>query len=98
MNEHEIQKIISGGESSKIQFKERLPHSDRLAHEIIAFSNSKGGLIIFGVNDKTGELNGLSFNEIREVNQQLVNIASQKIYPPVYLTTERFMLVTKRLL
>ncbi|GHV69811.1 transcriptional regulator [Spirochaetia bacterium] len=88
MNEQEILKIISGGECSKVQFKERLPHIDNLAHEIIAFSNSQGGLIIFGINDKTGKINGLSFGEIREINQQLVNAASQKIYPPVYLTTE----------
>jgi predicted HTH transcriptional regulator len=26
--------------------------------------------------------------EIQQINQQLVNVASQKVYPPVYLTTE----------
>ena len=88
MNEQDLQKIICNGESSSVQFKERLPHIDSLAHEIIAFSNSHGGIILFGVNDKTGNINGLSFNEIREINQQLVNAASQKVYPPVYLTTE----------
>ena len=88
MNEEELLKLISGGESSKVQFKERLPHPDSFAHELIAFSNSKGGAVIFGVNDKTGELNGLSFPEIQQLNQQLVNIASQKVYPPVFVTTE----------
>ena len=88
INEQELLQIINGGESSKVQFKERLPHPDSLAHEIIAFSNSHGGTIIFGVNDKTGALNGLSFDEIRQVNQQAVNVASQKVYPPVYLTSD----------
>jgi len=88
MNEQELLQIIMKGESSKIQFKERMPHPDNLAHELIAFSNSLGGKIIFGVNDKTGELNGLSFSEIQQANQQIVNIASQKVYPPVFLTTE----------
>ncbi|MDR0555255.1 MAG: putative DNA binding domain-containing protein [Treponema sp.] len=88
MTEQELKKIITGGESSKVQFKEHLPHIDSLAHEIIAFSNSQGGIIIFGVNDKTGGIRGLSFEEIREVNRQLVNAASQKVYPPVFLTTE----------
>jgi len=88
MTEQEIKEIIKSGESSKVQFKERLPHPDSLAHEMIAFSNSHGGKIIFGVNDKTGELNGLSFGEIQQINQQVVNIASQKVYPPVYLETE----------
>jgi len=88
MTEQELLNIINGGETSKTQFKERLPHPDSLAHEMIAFSNSHGGKIIFGVNDKTGELNGLSFGEIQQINQQVVNIASQKVYPPVYLETE----------
>ena len=88
MNEQELLQIINGGESSKVQFKERLPHPDNFAHELIAFSNSKGGTIIFGVNDKTGELNGLSFVEIQQLNQQIVNIASQKVYPPIFITTE----------
>jgi predicted HTH transcriptional regulator len=88
MTEEKTLALIQGGESSKVQFKERLPHIDSLAHELIAFSNSAGGMILFGVNDKTGDLNGLSFNEIQELNRQLVNAASQKIFPPVYVTTE----------
>jgi predicted HTH transcriptional regulator len=88
MTEHELLQIIKGGESSTVQFKERLPHQDSLAHEMIAFSNSRGGIIIFGVNDKTGNLNGLSFGEIQMANQQMVNIASQKVYPPIFLETE----------
>jgi predicted HTH transcriptional regulator len=88
MNEQELLQTINMGESSKVQFKERMPHLDSFAHELIAFSNSRGGVIIFGVNDKTGELNGLSFSEIQQINQQIVNAASQKVYPPVYVSTE----------
>ena len=88
MTEQELLQTIAGGESSRVQFKERLPHPDSFAHELIAFSNSQGGKIIFGVNDKTGELHGLSFGEIQQLNQQVVNIASQKVYPPVYLVTD----------
>jgi predicted HTH transcriptional regulator len=40
------------------------------------------------VNDKTGAINGLSFSGIQDLNRQLVNAASQKVYPPVYITTE----------
>ena len=88
MTEQELLQMINNGESSKVQFKERLPHPDSVSQELIAFSNSNGGIIIFGVNDKTGELNGLSFSEIQEINQKIVNIASQKVYPPVYIFTE----------
>jgi len=36
IDEQELLKIINGGESSTVQFKERLPHPDSLAHEMIA--------------------------------------------------------------
>jgi predicted HTH transcriptional regulator len=88
MDSAELLSIIKRGESSKVQFKERMPHPDSFAHELIAFSNSQGGIIVFGVNDKTGDLHGLSFAEIQQINQQIVNIASQKVYPPVYLVTD----------
>ena len=84
----ELIDLIEGGESSKVQFKERLPHIDSLAQEIVAFSNTGGGIIVIGVNDKTGALNGLSFQEIQAVNQQVVNTASNNIFPPVFLETE----------
>lgn len=80
--------LIQKGESSSVQFKERLPHQDSIAQEMVAFSNSQGGLLIVGVNDKTGELNGLTFQEIQATNQQLVNVASQSIHPPIFITTE----------
>lgn len=98
MDAKELFEIIKLGESSKVQFKERMPNLDSIANEVIAFSNSKGGIIIFGVNDKTGDLNGLSFNEIQQINQQIVNVASQKVYPPVFLMTETIELNDNKLL
>jgi len=83
MTESELLQIIESGESSKVQFKERLPNPDSFAHELIAFSNSKGGQIILGVNDKTGNIKGFNFTEIQQINQQIVNIASQKIITEV---------------
>lgn len=84
----ELLDAISKGESSTVQFKERLPHLDDLAKEMIAFSNSEGGIILVGVNDKTGALNGLSYDEIQTTNRQLVEAATQKIFPPINITTE----------
>jgi predicted HTH transcriptional regulator len=92
MEAQELLTLIRKGESSTVQFKERSPHGDSLAQELIAFSNSRGGLILFGIDDKTGALHGLSFAEIQHLNQQLVNTASQKVYPPVYLTTETVLI------
>ena len=88
MEASELLGLIQKGESSSVQFKERLPHQDSLAQEMVAFSNTKGGLIVIGVNDKTGALNGLSFEEIQQTNRQLVNVASQSVFPPIMITTE----------
>jgi len=84
----ELLELIQQGESSRVQFKERLPNTDSLAQEMVAFSNTEGGKIIIGVNDKTGDLNGLSFQELQSVNQQLVNVASQSVFPPIVIKTE----------
>lgn len=84
----ELLEVIQRGESSSVQFKERLPHVDSLAQEMVAFSNTDGGKIIIGVNDKTGDRNGLSYQELQEVNQKLVNVASQSVFPPIIIKTE----------
>jgi len=88
MEVSELLDIIRKGESGKVQFKERMSHITGMAYEMIAFSNSEGGKIIFGVNDKTGDLNGLSFSEIANLNSQLANIASNNILPPIFIKTE----------
>ena len=84
----ELLELIQKGESSTVQFKERLPHTDSIAQEMVAFSNSSGGLIIIGVNDKTGAINGLNFEEIQTTNNLLVNVASQNVFPPIVISTE----------
>lgn len=84
----ELLELIQKGESSTVQFKERLPNPDSLAQEMVAFSNTTGGIVIIGVNDKTGAINGLSFQEIQATNSQLVNVASQSIFPSIVIKTE----------
>jgi len=88
MESSELLAIIKRGESSKVQFKERLPHIDSFTHELIAFANTNGGILIIGVNDKTGDLKGLSFSEIQQSNSQIANAAAQKIFPPINVLTE----------
>lgn len=47
MNAVELLSIIGTGETSTVQFKELLPHRDSIAQEIVAMSNSLGGVIHF---------------------------------------------------
>jgi predicted HTH transcriptional regulator len=85
----ELLDIIAKGQSSTVQFKERVNDAYSIATEMVAFSNSQGGLLIIGVNNKTGALNGLSFKEIEAANQLLVNAASDNVKSPITIFTEQ---------
>jgi len=87
MNAIELLDLISTGETSKVQFKEELPHRDSVAQEIVAMSNSLGGLILLGVKDVTGEVTGLSSVQVEEYDRIVSQIADN-LKPPVYITTE----------
>jgi len=51
MSEEEILKIIAGGESSTVEFKRKSPGPLKLAKEISALANTKGGYLFIGVDD-----------------------------------------------
>jgi ATP-dependent DNA helicase RecG len=87
MNAIELLDIISTGETSKVQFKEELPHRDSVAQEIVAKSNSLGGDILLGVKDVTGEVTGLTAEQVESYDRVISEIADN-LKPPVYLTTE----------
>jgi len=88
MDALELLELIQKGETSTVQFKERLPEPYKLGTEMVAFSNTNGGVIIVGVNDKSGELNGLSFDELQAANQLLANVSSDHVKSPIYIITE----------
>ena len=87
MNSRELLDLISTGETSRVQFKEALPHRDSIAKEIVAMSNSLGGLIFFGVKDITGEIVGLTNEKLEEYDQIISQIADN-LKLPVYIATE----------
>jgi predicted HTH transcriptional regulator len=47
----ELHDLIEGGENSQVEFKRKFSESEKIAKEMIAFANSKGGKILFGVDD-----------------------------------------------
>ena len=83
----ELLEIISTGETSKVQFKEELPHRDSIAQEIAAMSNSLGGVILVGVKDVIGEIIGLTSEQIEEYDRAVSQVADN-LKPPVYIATE----------
>ena len=53
MNAIELLDIINTGETSRVQFKKQITSTDSLAADMVAMSNSLGGMIIVGIDDKT---------------------------------------------
>jgi predicted HTH transcriptional regulator len=51
MNLIEFNKILEQGENNTIEFKRKVSTYKKIAKEIIAFANSKGGTIFFGIDD-----------------------------------------------
>ncbi len=76
------------GETTQVQFKEKFTSEKEIARELIAFANTKGGVILFGVADKTGEGIGLSYSEIQTISSALGNTANEQVRPTIYIETE----------
>ena len=88
MNVIELLDIISTGETSKVQFKREIDNDDSIAAELIAFSNSKGGKILFGIEDKKGTVLGLDYQQLQSYNNRIATIANDKVKPQIFLFTE----------
>ncbi len=85
MTTEDILKLRDQGEVSTVQFKERLMNNYDIGCELVAFSNSRGGQLIVGINDVSGKINPLSFSEVQEVTNLLGNIASENVVPNILL-------------
>ncbi len=51
MNAVELLKLIEGGESLRVEFKQRFSEYEKIAKEMIAFANTKGGYLLVGIDD-----------------------------------------------
>ena len=88
MTENELLDIVACGETSKVQFKELLDNRDSIAAEMVAMANSKGGQILFGIEDKTGKIRGLDYSQIQEIGNKLSTIATDLVKPQIFINTE----------
>jgi predicted HTH transcriptional regulator len=51
MKRKEIINLIEGGENIRCEFKRKFSSPEKIAREMIAFANTSGGVILFGVDD-----------------------------------------------
>ena len=75
MAKEDILKLRDTAEQTRVQFKERVTRDNKydVSCEMVAQSNFRGGMIVVGIDDKTGRINPLSFVEAyRKVQNNLV--------------------------
>jgi predicted HTH transcriptional regulator len=51
MKRKELKELIEDGEGSFVEFKRKFSTHDKIAREMLAFANTRGGYMIFGVDD-----------------------------------------------
>lgn len=80
MNYRDLLDLIEEGENIQCEFKLRFTTEEKIAKELIAFANTKGGYLIFGVDDNKEIVGVESEKEIAE----LVSISANNFaIPPV---------------
>lgn len=53
MNYKDIQDLLEEGEGFRVEFKRKVSTPEKIAKTLIAFANTQGGTILFGVDDDT---------------------------------------------
>lgn len=98
MNSAELKELIGRGETSAVQFKANVNNEHGIAQEMVAFANSKGGVILIGVDDKTWEITGLTNDDLRRLANLLVNAANEHVKSPIFIETETIEIEAKKVM
>ncbi len=93
----ELIEKIRLGEDATIEFKREMPRRDSVADEIAAFANTRGGVILIGVDDNS-EIVGLDLQQLNRVEKTVVEICEDSIEPAVPIFTEKLRIDDKNLL
>ena len=90
MTKEDILRLRDAAEQTRVQFKERVTRDNKydVSCEMVAQSNSRGGMIVVGIDDKTGRINPLSFVEVQETTNLLGSLASEGVVPQILLDIE----------
>lgn len=80
MDYHDVQNLIEEGEGFRVEFKRRISSPEKIAKAMIAFANTKGGALLFGVGDD-GRIIGV---ESEKTEAELIHVAGiQYCDPPI---------------
>jgi ATP-dependent DNA helicase RecG len=98
MKQETIATILAEGEGKMVEFKRELPSGEQIAKTVVAFSNTSGGRLFVGIDDK-GEVAGVDSDGLFEIQDRIVSIIFDRCYPnilpEVYTVThkEKLLLV-----
>ena len=93
MTIEELTRIVALGEGLTIEFKNKVPEGERIAKEVIALANTRGGRLLIGVDDD-GEIRGVRDSSGEEY---ALEVALQTYCrPAVVYTLERVPVTKKR--
>lgn len=98
MTPDDLKELALCGETTRVQYKSEFTGETKIAAEMVAFANTHGGVILFGVMDKTGELLGLTYEQLQQTNLELGNTATDQVKPAIYIETEVVKVEDKRFL
>ena len=101
MNLVQLMQRIRLGEDSTLELKQLIikdngksfePHPDGLSDELAAMGNANGGLMVFGVDDKTRSVTGIPAEYLDKVEMWLTAICVDRIKPPLEIATHHLEL------
>ncbi len=82
--------LLEQGEGQAVEFEKNIPSEDDIARELVSFSNTDGGKIIYGIDDKNKHLVGVDVKNNFE--EWLKGIGKNRCAPsiaPVVEVTEK---------
>ncbi|MFA5104457.1 MAG: RNA-binding domain-containing protein [Candidatus Margulisiibacteriota bacterium] len=77
----EILELLEQGEGQSLEFEKNVPSQDDIARELTAFSNSDGGRLILGIDDKNKHFIGIDVND--DFSNWLFNIGQTRCVPHI---------------
>ncbi len=85
MTWYELRELVSEGESSTLEFKRKFTSYEKIAKEIIAFANTKGGTLLIGVDDN-GKIKGIESE--KSVEGEIIHTCGFYCEPPISVDVE----------
>ncbi|HYF66548.1 MAG TPA: ATP-binding protein [Ohtaekwangia sp.] len=75
----QLKKLVAHGEGFQLEFKRKAAFPEKIVREMIAFANSKGGILLVGIGDD-GSIPGLKHPED---DAHVINLSLKNCKPPL---------------